>query len=137
GRKPLHHADQSTLGGGVIAVSGFASLRGGRANQNDVSAALLALHLCHGVLHQRKSAVEVDGHRGAPLLVGHGVDGGVGGGPDAVIDHQNVKRSEAFDGGADQRLGGRGSREISLHGVAVFGPTLGDEFFGLGRRMLV
>ena len=50
----------------------------------------LGLHLGYGGLDEAEDAVEVDAEGGAPLAGGHGGDGGVVGGPDAVIDDEAV-----------------------------------------------
>lgn len=83
-------------------------------------------------LYEAEDAVEIDGQGGAPLLFGHGVDGLIVRGPDAVVDDEDVEVAKGCDGGVDERLAVFGGGEILLEGDAVCrGPMLGDESFGL------
>ena len=75
-------------------MEGLAALGGGGGYEDDVAAGAacvrLGLHLAYGGLDETEDAVEVDSEGGVPLARGHGGDGGVVGGPDAVIDDEAV-----------------------------------------------
>ena len=79
----------------------------------------LLLHLGDRMLDQREDAVQIDGDRAMPLLVGHAVDGRIFGRPDAVIGDQNVEASEGRDRRRHQLLRRCRGRKIALHGTAI------------------
>ncbi len=94
GGEALGEGDKGAFAGGVVGVEGFAALGCGGGDEDDVAAGAgvmgLRLHLGHGGLDEAEDAVEVDAESGAPLAGGHGGDGGVVGGPDAVVDDEAV-----------------------------------------------
>src|SRR5271157_3555129 len=70
-RKSFGHADERTLGCGVVAVSSLTALTSCRTDQYDASAPALPFHLRDGMLDQCESAVEVNRDRRTPLPVLH------------------------------------------------------------------
>ena len=74
------------------------ALAAGGADEDDVSGgesdSRLLFHLCDSVFDQTEYRVEVDRNRGAPLLIGHLVDGDILLGPNAVIGDKDVDSSD-------------------------------------------
>ena len=98
-------------------MEGFAALAGGGADEDDVAAgcALVSGWDCiwaTAAWTEAEDAVEVGAEGAAPLGGGHGGDGGVVRGPDAVVDDGAVETAEGGDGGGDE-------------GLAVFGVERG------------
>ncbi len=101
---------------------GLAALPAGRTDEHDVPGRCvrtrLSLHLCDGVLDQSEDTVEIDRQGGAPLLVGHALDGNVFRRPDSVVGHENVEASEMADRLGHQRPCGLRIVEIARDRVA-------------------
>ena len=136
GGETFGEADEGSLGGGVVGVEGFAALAGGGADEDDMSADPihegLRLHLGYGGADYAEDAVEVDAEGVSPLSGGHRADGGVVGGPDAVVEDSAVEAAKGGYGGGDEGLAIFRGGEGLLDGAAeVRASALGDEGFGL------
>ncbi len=76
--------------------------------------------------------------RSAPLRVGHGRDGLIVRGPDAVVDDQAVEPPKGRDRGGDQGAAVFRRCQRLLDGAAkAFAAKLGGEGFGAVARLLV
>jgi hypothetical protein len=92
----------------------------------------LGLHLGYCGADDAEDAVEVGAESVAPLLGGHGGDGLVVRGPDAVVEDGAVETAEGSDGSGDEGLTVFGSGERLLDGSAEIGAAaFCDEGFGL------
>src|SRR5258705_14005557 len=89
------------------------------------------------MLKESKNAVEVDGNRAMPLLVGHAVDGCVLGGPDSVIGNQDVEPSERVHRRRNQFLCRRGGGKVRLYSTAIGRAAFADEVLGLRLGRLI
>jgi hypothetical protein len=74
---------------------------------------------------------------GAPLLVGHLVDGYILRGPNAVIGNENVEASEVLDRIGDQGASGIRPVEAAGDGTAVRLAAFFRQSIGLRLRLLV
>ena len=88
-------------------MKSLAALPAGGTDQHDMSGgaavAGLGFHLCNRIFHQPENAIEIDRQRGAPLFVGHAIDGHILFRPDAVVGDENVEPSEMPDGLGHER----------------------------------
>src|SRR5258705_13398174 len=89
------------------------------------------------MLKESKNAVEVDGNRAMPLLVGHAVDGCVLGGPDSVIGNQDVEPAERVHRRRNQFLSRRGGGKVRLYSTAIGRAAFADEVLGLRLGRLI
>ena len=95
------------------------------------------VHAEQMTLDQAENRIQVDGKSGAPLLVGHVLDGYVFDGPDAVVGDENVDPAEMLDRLGDQGASGIRSGEAAGDGVAVRLATFFDQRLGLRSRLLI
>ena len=137
GGEAFGEADEGAFGGGVVGVEGFAALAGGGADEDDVASgvAVASGWDCIWATAARttpKTLSRLMPRVSAPLGGGHGGDGGVVGGPDAVVEDGAVEAAEGGDGRGDEGLAVFGGGEGLLDGAAEFGAAaLVDEGFGL------
>ena len=129
-------ADESAFGGGVVGVEGFAALGCGGGDQDDVAAASrgcrLGFYLGYCSTDDAEDTVEVDAYGVAPLGGCHLGDGGVVGGPDAVIQDGAVEAAEGGDGSGDEGFAiFRGEERLLDSAAEVGAAALGCEGFSL------
>ena len=92
----------------------------------------LGFHLGDCGSNDAEDAVEVGAEGAAPLVGGHLGDGGVVGGPDAVVEDGAVDATEGGCGGGDEGFTVFWCVEGLMDGSAEIGAAaLGDEGFGL------
>ena len=91
-----------------------------------------------GGLDKAEDTLQIDGDGRGPLLVGHGGDGLVVCGPDAVIDHQDIEIAESIEGGSDDGSSfGRGSEGLLKGATKRWAAEFGYEVVGLGGCRVV
>ena len=86
---------------------------------------------------EAKNAVQIDGNRAPPLLVGHAVDGRIFRRPDAVVGNHDVESSKRGDGRRDQLLRRFRRRKVGLRCPAISRAALADQFIRLRPRRLI
>ena len=137
GGEALGERDERALAGGVVRVACFAALAGRGRDEDDVAASASRMqgadeHVRSGGMDEAEDAVDVDGLCAAPLGRGHSGDIGFHGGPDAVVEDEDVQVSEGLEGGGDEGFAVFGGGEVLLDGEADgWAAAFGGEGFGL------